>query len=183
MSSHHRYSEAAHLLYSTAGLIFASDRSNGATRHCMHACVDANNSNPISDTCTAIAVLCRHGCHSVLQLYRLGSRYHRFIKVCLSDSNAQDLARTFPDNIWLRTDEAHRMLRRVLLAYSIHNPSVQYVILNSNSIYAWQNASYRYSLRCLVFGRGEASNHLLGTAHGARLVKWGVGCHTRQLLS
>lgn len=37
-----------------------------------------------------------------------------------------DLARTFPDNIWLRTDEAHRMLRRLLLAYSTHNPSVGY---------------------------------------------------------
>lgn len=37
-----------------------------------------------------------------------------------------DLARTFPDNIWLRTEEAHNMLRRVLLAYSMHNPSVGY---------------------------------------------------------
>ncbi len=36
----------------------------------------------------------------------------------------QDLARTFPSNVWLRTSEAHHMLERVLLAYSMHNPAV-----------------------------------------------------------
>ena len=37
---------------------------------------------------------------------------------------AQDLPRTFPNNVWLCTPEARHLLHRVLLAYSMHNPQV-----------------------------------------------------------
>jgi Rab-GTPase-TBC domain len=37
----------------------------------------------------------------------------------------QDLPRTFPSNVWLGgTRDAQLALERVLLAYSMHNPSV-----------------------------------------------------------
>ena len=39
----------------------------------------------------------------------------------------QDLPRTFPgENRWLASPEGQEALRRVLLAYSVHNPTVGY---------------------------------------------------------
>lgn len=38
----------------------------------------------------------------------------------------QDLARTFPANDWMCTEDGHLALRRVLLAFSVHQPQVGY---------------------------------------------------------
>ena len=37
----------------------------------------------------------------------------------------QDLARTFPANAWMSTEEGQEALRRVLLAFSVHQPQVR----------------------------------------------------------
>jgi hypothetical protein len=37
----------------------------------------------------------------------------------------QDLARTFPANAWMATEEGQEALRRVLLAFSVHQPQVR----------------------------------------------------------
>lgn len=39
---------------------------------------------------------------------------------------AQDLARTFPANDWMSTEDGQAALRRVLLAFSMHQPQVGY---------------------------------------------------------
>ena len=40
--------------------------------------------------------------------------------------SGQDLPRTFPSNTWMATEEGRAALRRVLLAYSVHEPGVGY---------------------------------------------------------
>lgn len=44
--------------------------------------------------------------------------------MCCSD--LQDLPRTFPRNAWINSTEGQATLRRVLTAYSAHNPDVGY---------------------------------------------------------
>ncbi len=53
----------------------------------------------------------------------MGQRYqHGGLSV--SGVIAKDLARTFPANDYMSTDEGQAALRRVLLAFSAHQPAV-----------------------------------------------------------
>lgn len=75
----------------------------------------------------------------------------------------QDLPRTFPTNVWMPTREAQGLLERVLLAYSMHNPSVRSAqasatAQHSNSaahpVWRGKLAPCRKSQRCVTGANG-----------------------------
>ena len=62
----------------------------------------------------------------------------------------QDLARTFPANVWMRTEEGQAALRRVLLAFSVHQPQVGGMFWHWQHVHActsWVICLLRASLR------------------------------------
>ena len=59
----------------------------------------------------------------------------------------QDLPRTFPQNIWTSSGEGTEALRRVLLAFSVHNPAIGYC----------QSMNYITAMLLLVLAKDEES--------------------------
>lgn len=62
-----------------------------------------------------------------------------------SVAGGQDLPRTFPSNLWMKGEEGQAALRRVLLAFSVHNHEVGYC----------QSMNYIAALLLLAMDRDE----------------------------
>jgi hypothetical protein len=54
--------------------------------------------------------------------------------LCCCNCWLQDILHTFPNHPWLREPDGQAALRRVLAAFSVHNPNVGYVRSMNNIV-------------------------------------------------